>query len=105
MHNINAYRIGDDLRINLDLDLELAEPLSLAGAHKSSEELEQASRQGFSSRVTIAVHLEPRSDKPESNEGSSPPLGMLARHFQNYLKRKIRYSGPFNDRSGIGSHS
>jgi divalent metal cation (Fe/Co/Zn/Cd) transporter len=49
--------IGDDLRI--DLDLELPETLSLPGAHKSSEELERALHHEFSNRVTIAVHLEP----------------------------------------------
>jgi Dimerisation domain of Zinc Transporter len=61
--------IGDDLRI--DLDLELPKTLSLAGAHKSSEELERVLHHEFSNRVTIAVHLEPRNDKPR----------MAGRHF------------------------
>ena len=83
---------------------ELGEPLSLAEADKSSEELEQAWRQEFSSRVTIAVHLEPRSDKPKSNEGNSPPLEMLARHFQNYLKRKTEVFGTLFDDHSIVLH-
>lgn len=62
VHNINVYQIGDETRI--DLDLELPETLSLAGAHKSSEELERALRQELSNQVAIAVHLEPRNDKP-----------------------------------------
>jgi cation diffusion facilitator family transporter len=62
VHNINVYQIGDETRI--DLDLELPETLSLAGAHKSSEELERALRKELSSEVAIAVHLEPRNDEP-----------------------------------------
>jgi cation diffusion facilitator family transporter len=64
VHNINVYQIGDETRI--DLDLELPEALSLAGAHKNSEELERALRQELSNRVAIAVHLEPRNDKPRA---------------------------------------
>ena len=64
VHNINVYQIGDETHI--DLDLELPEALSLAGAHKNSEELERALRQELSNRVAIAVHLEPRNDKPRA---------------------------------------
>ena len=62
MHNVNIYVIGDETRI--DLDLELPDSLSLAQAHKHSEDLEYALRHERSDRVRIAVHLEPRSDKP-----------------------------------------
>ena len=62
MHNVNIYLIGDETRI--DLDLELPDSLSLAQAHKHSEDLEYALRHELSDRVRMAVHLEPRSDKP-----------------------------------------
>ena len=62
MHNVNIYRIGDETRI--DLDLELPDSLSLAEAHKYSEDLEHALDGEFSNRAAIAVHLEPRSDRP-----------------------------------------
>jgi divalent metal cation (Fe/Co/Zn/Cd) transporter len=62
VHNVNIYRIGDETRI--DLDLELPDSLSLAEAHKHSEDLEHALRRELSNRAAIAVHLEPRSDKP-----------------------------------------
>jgi divalent metal cation (Fe/Co/Zn/Cd) transporter len=48
--------------IHIDLDLEVADHLSLAEAHKRSEELEEALRRELTGRVQIAVHLEPRSD-------------------------------------------
>jgi cation diffusion facilitator family transporter len=62
VHNVNIYLIGDETRI--DLDLELPDSLSLAQAHKHSEDLEYALRHELSDRVRMAVHLEPRSDKP-----------------------------------------
>ena len=61
VHNINVYLIGDETRI--DLDLELPDSLSLAQAHKHSEDLEHALRHELSDRLSVAVHLEPRSDK------------------------------------------
>jgi divalent metal cation (Fe/Co/Zn/Cd) transporter len=55
MHNINIYRIGGEIRI--DVDLEPPKTLSLAGAHQNSEDLEQVLHQEFSNRATIAVEL------------------------------------------------
>lgn len=60
VHNVNVYQLARE--IHIDLDLELADNLSLAEAHKRSEDLEQALRRELSDRVRIAVHLEPRSD-------------------------------------------
>jgi len=60
VHNVNVYQLARE--IHIDLDLELADRLSLAEAHKRSEDLEQALRRELSDRVHIAVHLEPRSD-------------------------------------------
>jgi cation diffusion facilitator family transporter len=62
VHNVNVYLIADE--VHIDLDLELADYLSLAAAHKRSEDLEQAVRRELSDRVHVAVHLEPRSDDP-----------------------------------------
>jgi divalent metal cation (Fe/Co/Zn/Cd) transporter len=62
VHSVNIYRIGDKTRI--DLDLELPDSLSLAEAHKHSEDLEHALRRELSNRAAIAVHLEPLSDGP-----------------------------------------
>jgi cation diffusion facilitator family transporter len=71
VHNVNIYLIGDETRI--DLDLELPDSLSLAQAHKHSEDLEYALRHELSDRVRMAVHLEPRSDKlrPAERRSSS----------------------------------
>jgi cation diffusion facilitator family transporter len=71
VHNVNIYLIGDETRI--DLDLELADSLSLAQAHKHSEDLEYALRHELSDRACMAVHLEPRSDKlrPAERRSSS----------------------------------
>jgi cation diffusion facilitator family transporter len=62
VHNVNVYLLTHETHI--DLDLELADNLSLAEAHKRSEDLEEALRREFSDRVEIAIHLEPRSDSP-----------------------------------------
>ena len=69
MHNVNIYVIGDETRI--DLDLELPDSLSLAQAHKHSEDLDYGLRHERSDRVRIAVHLEPRSDKPRPAQRQS----------------------------------
>jgi divalent metal cation (Fe/Co/Zn/Cd) transporter len=60
VHNVNIYLLAKE--IHIDLDLEVADHLSLAEAHKRSEELEEALRRELTGRVQIAVHLEPRSD-------------------------------------------
>jgi cation diffusion facilitator family transporter len=60
MHNVNVYLIGNE--IHIDLDLELADHFSLAEAHKRSVELEEAVRRELSDPVSMAIHLEPRSD-------------------------------------------
>jgi divalent metal cation (Fe/Co/Zn/Cd) transporter len=64
VHNINIYQIGDEVRF--DLDLELPDSLSLAEAHKHSEDLEHALSRELPNRAAIAVHLEPRSDRPRA---------------------------------------
>jgi cation diffusion facilitator family transporter len=61
VHNVNVYQLGHETHI--DLDLELPDYLSLAEAHKRSEDLEEALRGELSDRVQVAVHLEPRSDE------------------------------------------
>ena len=76
VHNINIYQIDQETRI--DLDLELPDVLSLAKAHKHSEDLEQALRHEFSNRVAIAVHLEPRSDQPRTARRRRPPVRKFA---------------------------
>jgi divalent metal cation (Fe/Co/Zn/Cd) transporter len=71
VHNINVYLIGDETRI--DLDLELPDSLSLAQAHRHSEDLEHALQHELSDRLSVDVHLEPRSDKlrPAKRRSSS----------------------------------
>jgi divalent metal cation (Fe/Co/Zn/Cd) transporter len=69
VHNVNIYLIGDETRI--DLDLELPDSLSLAQAHQHSEDLEHALRRELLDRLCTAVHLEPRSDKPRPAERRS----------------------------------
>jgi cation diffusion facilitator family transporter len=66
VHNINVYLIEHELHV--DLDLELANHLSLAEAHKRSEDLEEAVQRELSDRVHVAVHLEPRNDDPRRAE-------------------------------------
>ena len=61
VHNINIYVIGQEMRI--DLDLELPDSFSLAEAHKHSEDFERALQSELPNRSAIAIHLEPRSDK------------------------------------------
>jgi cation diffusion facilitator family transporter len=62
VHNLNIYLVASNLRV--ELDLELADSLSLLEAHQRSEEFEKAVRRELSERVQITVHLEPRSDQP-----------------------------------------
>jgi divalent metal cation (Fe/Co/Zn/Cd) transporter len=62
VHNVNVYLLRHELHI--DLDLEVADHLSLAEAHKRSEALEEALRRELPVPVKVAVHLEPRSDDP-----------------------------------------
>jgi len=60
VHNVNVYQLGKETHI--DLDLELPDDLSLAEAHKRSEDLEEALRRELPDLVQVAVHLEPRND-------------------------------------------
>jgi cation diffusion facilitator family transporter len=60
VHNVNVYQLGEETHI--DLDLELPDDLSLAEAHKRSEDLEKALRRELPGLVEVAVHLEPRND-------------------------------------------
>ena len=62
VHNVNVYTI--DSRIRIDVDLELPNTLTLAQAHRYSENLERALCRELSDPVAVAIHLEPRSDKP-----------------------------------------
>ena len=62
VHNVNVYTI--DRRIRIDVDLELPNTLTLAQAHRYSENLERALCRELSDQVAVAIHLEPRSDKP-----------------------------------------
>jgi cation diffusion facilitator family transporter len=62
VHNVNVYTIENKIRI--DVDLELPDSLTLAQAHKHSEDLEHALSRELSDQVAIAIHLEPRSDRP-----------------------------------------
>ncbi|HET9373424.1 MAG TPA: cation diffusion facilitator family transporter [Chthoniobacterales bacterium] len=62
VHNLNIYRVAQNLRV--ELDLELPDSLSLLQAHRHSEALERAVTGELSERVQITVHLEPRNDQP-----------------------------------------
>jgi len=62
VHNLNIYRVAQDLRV--ELDLELPDSLSLLEAHRHSEALERAVTGELSERVQITIHLEPRDDQP-----------------------------------------
>jgi cation diffusion facilitator family transporter len=62
VHNVNVYTIENGIRI--DVDLELPDSLTLAQAHKHSEDLEYALCRELSDHAAIAIHLEPRSDRP-----------------------------------------
>jgi divalent metal cation (Fe/Co/Zn/Cd) transporter len=87
VHNVNVYGIGDETRI--DLDLELPDSLSLAQAHRHSEDLERALRQELSDWVCTAVHLEPRSDKPRSAQRRSSSTRKFAMSYQNCRRLPI----------------
>jgi divalent metal cation (Fe/Co/Zn/Cd) transporter len=60
VHNVNVYQLGKETHI--DLDLELPDDLSLAEAHKRSEDLEEALRRELLDLEQVAIHLEPRND-------------------------------------------
>jgi cation diffusion facilitator family transporter len=62
VHNLNIYRLAQNLRV--ELDLELPDSLSLLEAHRHSEILERVIAEELSDRVEITIHLEPRSDQP-----------------------------------------
>jgi cation diffusion facilitator family transporter len=62
VHNLNVYQTGSELRV--ELDLELAEDLTLREAHQHSEELERSLAVELPENTVITVHLEPRSDNP-----------------------------------------
>lgn len=61
VHNLDIFQLADSVRV--DMDLELPSDLTLAEAHMSSEELEQAVREEIGGATTVAVHLEPRRDQ------------------------------------------
>lgn len=60
VHNLNIYDIGENVRV--EMDLELPGELSLQEAHSYSEQLEGAVRKELPGNPTIAIHLEPRHD-------------------------------------------
>jgi cation diffusion facilitator family transporter len=62
VHNLNIYRVAQNLRV--ELDLELPDSLSLLEAHSHSEAFERVIAGELSERVEITIHLEPRSDQP-----------------------------------------
>jgi cation diffusion facilitator family transporter len=62
VHNLNIYRVAQNLRV--ELDLELPDNLSLVEAHRHSEALERVISEELSERVEVTIHLEPRSDQP-----------------------------------------
>jgi cation diffusion facilitator family transporter len=62
VHNLNVYQTGSELQV--EFDLELAEDLTLLEAHQHSEELERSLAAELPEKTLIAVHLEPRSDRP-----------------------------------------
>lgn len=62
IHNLNLYQVGDEMRI--ELDLEVADDLTLQEAHTKSELLETALIQEFLLPVKVTVHIEPRNEMP-----------------------------------------
>jgi cation diffusion facilitator family transporter len=64
IHNLNLYRVGDEMRI--ELDLEVSDDLTLQEAHTKSELLETALVKEFPLPVKVAVHIEPRNEMPRT---------------------------------------
>ncbi|MBO9727253.1 MAG: cation diffusion facilitator family transporter [Chitinophaga sp.] len=64
IHNLNLYLVGDEMRI--ELDLEVSEEVTLREAHMKSELLESALIQEFPLPVKVAVHIEPRNEMPKA---------------------------------------
>ena len=62
VHNLNIYLVGRETHV--ELDLELPDTLSLADAHRHSENLESAIARELPGKVHVTIHLEPRSDDP-----------------------------------------
>lgn len=62
IHNLNLYRVNDEMRI--ELDLEVSDGLTLGEAHARSELLEKALGSEFPLPVKVAVHIEPRNETP-----------------------------------------
>lgn len=62
IHNLNIYLVADEIIV--DLDLEVANNLTLREAHVKSEMLEQALTAEFKRPIKVAIHIEPRNDLP-----------------------------------------
>jgi divalent metal cation (Fe/Co/Zn/Cd) transporter len=61
IHNLDMYQLAEGVRI--EMDLELPSSLTLAEAHRHSEELEAAIISELPAGTSVAIHLEPRRDK------------------------------------------
>lgn len=61
IHNLDLYQLADEVRV--EMDLELPVNLTLAEAHKHSEELEAAISAELPCETVVEVHLEPRRDQ------------------------------------------
>jgi divalent metal cation (Fe/Co/Zn/Cd) transporter len=72
VHNLNIYLVARETRI--ELDLELADTLTLAEAHQKSELLETAIAREVPGKVIIAVHLEARNDDPRPAARHAPSV-------------------------------
>jgi cation diffusion facilitator family transporter len=74
VHNLNIFLLAKNTRI--ELDLEVADDLSLAEAHKHSEALETEIIEELGNAIQITIHLEPRNDapKPAALQSSSTQL-------------------------------
>jgi len=70
VHNLNIFHVGQQVRI--ELDLELADTLSLAEAHRRSESLENSIIREIPNSDRVTIHLEPRNDEPRPAIGHVP---------------------------------
>ncbi len=84
IHNLNIYLVTDEIIV--DLDLEVANNLTLREAHIKSEMLEQALTTEFSKPIKVAIHIEPRNDLPRPairEETSMRSMRELVTHLKH----------------------
>jgi cation diffusion facilitator family transporter len=72
VHNLNIYLVARETQV--ELDLELADTLTLAEAHQESERLETAIIKEIPGKVVVAVHLEARNDDPRPAARHGPSV-------------------------------